>query len=34
MHAFICYMGKAKAQITEIIDPLKHKTEDQGQIVE
>lgn len=32
MHAFICYMGKTKTQITEIIDPLKHK-QDQGQIV-
>lgn len=32
MHAFICYMGKTKTRITEIIDPLKHK-QDQGQIV-
>lgn len=33
MHAFIFYKEKTKPQITEINDPLKHKTEDQGQIV-
>lgn len=32
MHLSATWGKKTKARITQIIDPLKHKTEDQGHI--